>query len=331
MLERFREAVRRRPLLGVGISIALHVALLLALVGIHPTGAPKQKKGDALIVELPNLDEPASAGTPGPQAAAPPVPAAPAPPSRPTPPAPPARPTPPVPARPPVAAPPAPAPKSAPRAVASAQQPPAVSERGDMPAAKAAPSESAKPETATQETPAPPAAASAPSPPQVAMVPPPAPDIRSAFRRGGGGGGIGAGGAGGTGIGRGGIVGEPVALDSKDPDLNDYLQRIKRLIQQNWVFPCVKDRETGVCEYKSTELLVEFGILKGGPLQYIEVRRASPYGIYDEFAVNAVKLASPFPPVPPAMMARMARGSTGAAVVARFVYHIDTGITNVLR
>jgi TonB family protein len=132
-------------------------------------------------------------------------------------------------------------------------------------------------------------------------------------------------------MGRGGIAGEPVPLDSKDNDIRDYLERIKRLIQQHWVFPCVKDRQTGVCEYKSTELLVEFGILKHGPLQYVEVRRASPYDIYDESAVVAVKLASPFPPVPAAMMARMASGSTGASITARFVYHYETGITNLLR
>ena len=126
-------------------------------------------------------------------------------------------------------------------------------------------------------------------------------------------------------------MGEPVALDSKDSDLSDYLERVKRLIKQNWVFPCVKDRESGACEYKTTELVVEFGILRQGPLQYVEVRRSSPWDVYDSNAVIAIKLASPFPPVPPAMMARMGRGSTGAAIVARFVYHVDSGLTNLVR
>ena len=164
------------------------------------------------------------------------------------------------------------------------------------------------------------------------MVPPAPPDIRSAFRRGGGGGGgTGLGGAGGTGIGRGGIVGEPIPLESKDSDIADYFERIKRLIKQNWVYPCIKDSQTSVCEYKSAELIVEFGILKPGPVQYVEVRRASRWGIYDDYAVNAIKLASPFPPVPPAVMARMGRGSTGAAITARFVYVYESGLTNVLR
>jgi hypothetical protein len=156
------------------------------------------------------------------------------------------------------------------------------------------------------------------------------PDIRS-LRPGGGGGGTGAGGAGGSGTGRGGIIGEPLALDSEDPDLADYFERIKRLIKQNWVYPCIKDSETRVCEYKSAELVVEFGILKPGPLQYVEIRRASPWVIYDEYAANAIKLASPFPPVPPAVMARFGRGSAGAAIFARFVYVYESGLTNVLR
>jgi TonB family protein len=217
--------------------------------------------------------------------------------------------------------------------VASAPTPPPA-ERGDIPVATpAAPpaADTPRPDTAQPEPPAAPAVASAPPPGPVAMVPPPAPDIRSAFRRGGGGGGIGAGGAGGTGLGRGGIVGEPISLESKDSELTDYLERIKRLIKQNWVYPCLKDQQTSVCEYKSTELIVEFGILKPGPVQYVEIRRASPYSIYDAYAVNAIKLASPFPPVPAALMARMGQGSTGASITARFVYVYETGLTNVLR
>jgi hypothetical protein len=163
------------------------------------------------------------------------------------------------------------------------------------------------------------------------MIPPAPVDSRAVLRRGAGGGGSGPGGAGGLGVGRGGIVGEAIPLDAKDNDLQDYLERIRRLIKQNWVYPCIKNRDTSVCEYKSTALIVEFGILKPGPLQYVEVRSASPYVIYDEFAVNAIKLASPVPPVPPAIMARMGRGSTGASIVARFVYVYETGITNILR
>jgi outer membrane biosynthesis protein TonB len=331
MLGRLRETLRQRPPVGACISLAIHLLLIALIVGDNPARTTHQKKGDALIVELPKLDEPANAGTPGPQADAPLLPAAP--PQRAS--APPAPPKPSVPAKP---APPAekPIPREAPRAVANAPKP-APAERGDIPLPKPTPQSAPRETPDTSRTPEsvrpdPSVANAPPSPPgQVAMVPPAAPDLRSAFSRGGGGGGIGSGGAGGRGFGRGGIAGEPIPLDSKDADFTDYLERIKRQIKQNWVFPCIKDRETGYCEYKSTELIVEFGILKPGQLQYIEVRRASPWQIYDDFAVNAVKLASPFPPVPAALMARMDAGSTGTKIVARFVYHFESGFTNVLR
>jgi TonB family protein len=163
------------------------------------------------------------------------------------------------------------------------------------------------------------------------MVPPAPPDLRSVFRRGGGGGGIGTGGAGGAGAGRGGIMGEPIPLDSKDPDFTDYLERIRRLIKQNWGYPCVKNLETRECEYKSARLVVDFGILKHGPVQFVEVQKSSGLAIYDDYALNAIKLASPFPPIPAGLMARMERGSTGVPIRVNFTYMLETGITNVVR
>jgi len=336
MIGQLREALRRKPLVGVVVSIAVHLALVLALIGVHPARTPVQKRGDALIVELPSLAESGNAGTPGPERDATLTPAAPAP----EPKAPPARPTPPAPPRPPAAARPAPeraTPRETPRAVASAPQPPATAEPADTPATKpAAPSETAPPaaeiaKPAPPPTPEPPAVASAPPPGQVAVVPPAPPDFLSTFRRGGGGGGIGAGGGGGTGAGRGGILGEPIQLDSKDPDFNDYLERIRRLIKQNWLYPCVKNPETHACEFKSARLVVDFGILKHGPVQFVDLQKSSGYAIYDSYAVNAIKLASPFPPVPAALMARFPAGSAGVPIRVNFVYMLETGITNVIR
>lgn len=322
-------ALRRRPLLGAAVSVAFHAALVAALLWVHPASPPKQKRGDALIVELRDLNEPAARGTPGPTPGASPVPAEPAPKAPPVPKGPLVRPAPPAPSRPPAVAQPVPKaePREAPRAIASASQPPPV-ERGDVPTAKAAPqSTPARPEPPA----APPVASVPPGPPgQVAMVPPPV-DIRSALRRGGGGGGTGPGGAGGSGTGRGGILGEPIPLDSKDPDFTDYLERVRRLIKQNWGYPCVKNAETRECEYKSTRLVVEFGILRQGPVQFVEIRHPSGWLIYDDYAVNAIKLASPFPPVPAALMARMERGSAGLPIRVNFTYLLETGVTNVLR
>jgi TonB family protein len=161
------------------------------------------------------------------------------------------------------------------------------------------------------------------------MVPPPPVDIRSAFRRGGGGGGIGRGGAGGTGTGRGGIEGEPVPLNSPDPDFSDYLERVRALIKRHWVSPCVKDPQTHVCEYKSGFLIIEFGILKSGHLAFVELQRSSGYVVLDDSAANAIKLASPFPAIPPAML--RGRKGAGVPILARFHYVLETDFRSIIR
>jgi TonB family protein len=146
------------------------------------------------------------------------------------------------------------------------------------------------------------------------------PDTRSALRGGGGG----LGGRGGWG----GIEGEPVPLDSTDPKFNDYLDRVRRLIKANWGYPCLKNAATRECEYKSAKLIVAFGILKSGRLQVVEVRDSSGMPIYDDYAVNAIKLASPFPEVPSAMIRG---GSAGLPILATFNYISETSLVNLLR
>jgi TonB family protein len=150
------------------------------------------------------------------------------------------------------------------------------------------------------------------------------PDIRTALRAIPGGGG----GAGGRGLGRGGIEGEPIPLDSTDVRYNEYLDRIRRMIKAKWNYPCVKNQATRECEYLSASLVIEFGILKDGKLQFVDIRRSSGMAIYDDYAVNAIKLASPFPEIP----ARMVRaGSTGLPILATFNYISETSLVNVLR
>jgi len=61
------------------------------------------------------------------------------------------------------------------------------------------------------------------------------------------------------------------------------------------------------------------------------VRRSSGFAIYDDYAVNAIKLGSPFPPVPKEMMVHMKVTSTGVSIVAIFTYMVDTSLTNFLR
>jgi len=163
---------------------------------------------------------------------------------------------------------------------------------------------------------------------QVASLPPARPsgppsqsDVRAALRAG----------AGGQAAGHGGIEGDPIRLDSADERYNDYLEQIRRRIKEKWGFPCVRNAATRECDHHTTSLDIHFGILKDGRIQYVDVVRNSDYGIYDEYAVNAIRLAQPFPPVPPAMMAAMRQGSTGLAISARFSYVVESSLTNLLR
>jgi outer membrane biosynthesis protein TonB len=167
----------------------------------------------------------------------------------------------------------------------------------------------------------------APAPPSQVAALPPAPeppagiDIRSALR-GGGAGAV-------KGGGWGGITGDPIALDSPDPRFQDYLERVRRQIQANMVYPCVKSEAGSECEYKSATLEIHFGILRDGNLQIVELVRSSPWTIYNEYSMNAIKLAQPFPPIPPSIMAALRPGSAGMPIMARFIYSVT--VRSILR
>jgi outer membrane biosynthesis protein TonB len=152
------------------------------------------------------------------------------------------------------------------------------------------------------------------------------PDIRAALPGGGGGS------PGGRIGGRGGIVGEPIPLDSRDPQFRDYLERLKQMIQDKMGrYPCIKNVATPECEYRSAELLVEFGILKSGRLQFVDLRTSSGLPVYDDNSTNAIKLAAPFPSPPPAMLAAMKEGSTGVAILGHFSYIYEVSLRGLLR
>jgi TonB family protein len=322
---------------GIVTSVLIHVLLAWAVLsGLSGSLSPRlvPKKGDTIIVELPKPDEPANAGNPSapPAPARPPAPPVPSRPSVASRPVPPARETPPAPheerrvasaprpAEPPIAKAPEPAPRS-PEPTPSAAEP---APRAAEPAPSAA-------------EPAPRAVEPAPRPPaqvearreggerQVAALPPrpAAPsvgDVRAALR-----------GAGGQGQGRGGIVGDPIPLDSEDQRYSEYLEQVRQRIKEKWGFPCVRRPGAGECEPHTTSLEVEFGILKDGRVQFVDLVRSADHGIYDEYALNAIRLAQPFPPVPPAMMAAMRQGSTGLAIRARFLYVAEAPLMKLLR
>lgn len=353
MLNRVRGLLRARPVAAVGASLALHLVLLgVALVARVPRATYVPRPGEAVFVELPQLPEPAPAGNPadrsrGGRTPEPPAPARPAPeppqavvkvppPLSPRVPERPAVVASRAPEPPPPAVPPAP-PRETPPAAELRREPPAPETPAAPEPSEAvatvpapAPREPAKPGPPKPEDSSPPGAERAPSiapgperalPPQVAALPPvgEAPvDVRSALRRGAGGS------ASGTSEGRGGIEGEPIPLDSRDPRHSDYLERVRRRIKAHWGYPCVDDPRSRDCQYKSAQLVVEFGIAKDGRVPFVTVVRSSGWAIYDDYAVNAIKLASPFPPVPDSLSRR------GIPILATFNYILDTSLTNLL-
>jgi outer membrane biosynthesis protein TonB len=326
MLAKAWKQVRERPLAGVAVSLGIHLAILAVLLWVSgPSSVYTAKRGEPLFIELPQADESAQRGAPA--ASPPPAPAAPR--VRPAPPAPRVAAPPPRPASPPSRL-----EARAPERPSAATPPPAAPESpsGELPRVASAPPKAAEPAPSEPaRAPEAPREATPPSPsPRVAAVPEsqPAPDIRQALRRGG----PGPGGAGGKGEGWSGIEGEPIPLDSTDPKFNDYLDRIRRMIKEKWGYPCIKDIATGHCDYKSARLVIVFGILKDGRVPMLEVAQQSGYDVYDDYAVNAIKLASPFPPVPASLMATAKSGSAGVKIVAAFQYVlVESSLTNILR
>jgi TonB family protein len=117
------------------------------------------------------------------------------------------------------------------------------------------------------------------------------------------------------------------------PEADQYMQQVRKQIEKVWPDPCAKVTESN-CEYKSAEVDLEIGLRESGELQYVKIVRSSGIELYDSYAVNAVRLAAPYPPVPVSMLARRERESeaisttglragvskSGAWINARFTY-----------
>ena len=285
---------RTNRYLGVTVIVSVLFHILIGAVLIVGGNMEQQrmiaKRGEAILVDI-APDKPresAPLGNPsrpvGPNAPEPPRQAAP-----PTPPVPKAAPTP-----------------AAPRVTEAPKAPPAAPKSAEpAPAPKAAPS-APEPDQGqiAKAAPQPPAAD-----PRVASAPPQPPPAAAMFRRGGGGGLKG---------GRGGIEGDPIALDTPDPKYQDYFRQIRERIQSKWIYP-YEASSRGI----GGELQIDFGIAKSGELQFIERRRTSGVELLDDYAIRAVQLASPFPPVPDAI------SKGGLPINGTFKYLIqDSGLIN---
>jgi protein TonB len=269
-----KDRSQRALVLGIAGSVLFHVLLVVLVILAGVSGqAPYVKRGEPLMVDITpgKPEERAPLGDPSRRVQ---PEAAPAPAARPTPP-----PTPPAPRATPAPRPTPPAPRTA---EAPRPTPPAPLAKAEEPAPTAAARAPERPEAA----PAQPSATPAPSEPRVALARPQLDTPPSIFRRPGGGGGL-------RGGGRGGTEGEPIPLDTPEPKYQDYFNKIRQRIKEKWIYP----REAGDRGIGG-QLLIEFHIAKNGDLAYLELRRPSGVEILDEYAMNAVRLAAPFPPVP---------------------------------
>ena len=294
---------RERLAVAVACSLLLHLCLLgvvLLAKGFAPLVIVK--KGEPLFVELPNPEEFAPRGNPA-------LPARPSPSAQPKAlkaktPAPKPAPKPeasPLPPAPKPVSPPREEPPRAPEPTVVAKAAPSPEPEPLKPTEPAAPKEAATPESAAraQEESRPDGGRE-----QRAALP------QSPQREPGGGGGLKGG--------RGGIEGEPIPLDTKDPRYTDYFDKIRRQIRANWIYP----REAGERGIGG-HLVIEFVIAKDGHLTAIELRRSSGVEILDRFALNAVRLAQPFPRVPDAV------AKVVLPIAGIFTYQIiDTGLLN---
>jgi TonB family protein len=317
------DSARRAFSVALVCSVLLHVLLLGSVIWLNRLGVSSYaKKGEPLFVDM-TPDKPldrAPLGNP----ARPPTPPQPEPPPKAAQPPAPKPPTPKpkmvqAPAA-PKASPPRPAPeppkqvaKAAPSAPESQAKAPAPPPPTTEPAAPEPPRESPPapaPEREAAEPARPPATppGSPPSPgsqasgaqTETALARPPSPPP-GIFRQPGGGGGLRGG--------RGGIVGDPIPLDTPDPNYRAYMEKVKQRIYAKWGYPY--EAQTRGLHGK---LVVEFHIAKDGHLQFIELRQSSGEEILDSFAMTAVKLAQLYPPLPDAMQRDV------LPVIAIFVY-----------
>lgn len=112
---------------------------------------------------------------------------------------------------------------------------------------------------------------------------------------------------------QGGVVGQPVPLDTPDPNYREYMQRVRQRIYAKWDYPReARDREL------AGRLVIEFHIGKDGQLLSLELVSSSGESVLDRSALNAVKMAERYPPLPEAMQRDV------LPVVAIFSYRIRT-------
>jgi len=87
-----------------------------------------------------------------------------------------------------------------------------------------------------------------------------------------------------------------ISLETTDALYRPYAQMVKERIQQQWAYPAAAQNR-----YIQGDLTIIFRIERNGRLVNSHIARSSGYRMLDEFSLQAVELASPFPPFPEAI------------------------------
>ena len=86
---------------------------------------------------------------------------------------------------------------------------------------------------------------------------------------------------------------------NSDDSLNDYLHKLRLLIEKNKEYP-FEARKRGL----EGKVVLEFTLNIKGELVNLKIKRSSGYAILDKAAIRAVKNATPFPPLPQEICSR---------------------------
>jgi protein TonB len=104
-----------------------------------------------------------------------------------------------------------------------------------------------------------------------------------------------------------------IPLDTPDPRYAEYFAELKKRIEDHFVYP-----EEAARKRQSGQLVIEFVVRRDGTVRIDQVR-TSGVSVLDRYAINAVRLAAPFPPIPERI------GLDSIHVTGRFVYILDGG------
>jgi TonB family protein len=99
-----------------------------------------------------------------------------------------------------------------------------------------------------------------------------------------------------------------------------YLADVTGRVRLKLGYPCVADLAAIICEHKEAKVVVQFGMLSDGSLQFATIHESAGAGLeaYDAAAVKAFEESSPFPAMPPEVVAALTKGSVGMPPVFRF-------------